>query len=944
MKKRLFFLTAALMLAVVSFAQALPSAITFTAVSGTGTLNDSTFKAEDLTLKAIDPDGKMAIDANAAKFSDDGSTFVDCAFRLKTGGKTNEGITKNYMKLTIAKAGKLVIGVRTGSNSAVDRTLVVKAGDTEIYNHAITETELKDSVEVEEVKTYFYHPISIYVPAGELKITYPVNGLNFYYFSLEEDAFAVTMTGGTPVLNTGFKGTANNRGGFIVKNDGVFFCDGGTGFMKKADLSLTGITTESDSIGKGYYMDIDDGGNIIIYAWTGGSKDWDVAQVYAPDYSLIRVDSLPLLKDNATGDQNGRCDMPTCAGNLVTGRGAYFAACNASKSVLRYNYLNGVRTSIDTIPVSMTMAGNNTVAPLDVDHFYVQSRGNGLLYVDCSGATPTVTRLTYFNANTMTSAYGGKAFKLGTHTYYVMGTYKVGAYGGSFAVYDVTDPANPYQVAEDKTTIGSSTMGTACVTFRVVVEDNVAHIYEYARFHVRKYDLSVPVINFNVTVPANTSMCYVAGNFNGWTTMDRMTKVNDNTFTYTCYNPVVDKNNVQYKYCAGNGWDYVEKNSDGSERGNRTWAANDVVARWLDTQDIFTVTYDANGGTGDAPVDDTEYIEGVNTTVTVLGKGALTYGNCTFTGWNTAADGSGTPYAEDATFNITANTTLYAQWLQVVTVHFTYTGDADWSNTKAYVWLAATDVPKVDFPGEAVTANATHAGWVDFEVEYPAYDRILFNNGNNGYGNQTADIVIDGSESELFVASNGWQTDSKVTVHTNADGYATFYGDARSAVPAGITNVYTATYTSGTYLTLNDEAQFLSNGIPAHVGVIIKGEADTDYVFAYDWSAAGASDNINSLVGTVAEYGRNTQKVTYVLSRQNDETAFYKYEGDKIPAHKAYLELAAEAQAPIIRIIGEATNINNIEAVDEAVKFIQNGKFFIKKNGVVYNVMGAIVK
>ena len=39
-----------------------------------------------------------------------------------------------------------------------------------------------------------------------------------------------------------------------------------------------------------------------------------------------------------------------------------------------------------------------------------------------------------------------------------------------------------------------------------------------------------------------------------------------------------------------------------------------------------------------------------------------------------------------------------------------------------------------------------------------------------------------------------------------------------------------------------------------------------------------------------------------------------------------------------------ATNINAIDASEEVVKFFQNGKLFIKKNGVVYDMMGAIVK
>ena len=75
-----------------------------------------------------------------------------------------------------------------------------------------------------------------------------------------------------------------------------------------------------------------------------------------------------------------------------------------------------------------------------------------------------------------------------------------------------------------------------------------------------------------------------------------------------------------------------------------------------------TVTYDANGGTGTAPSDNT-YTNGA--TVTVVGNyGILTKDGYAFTGWNTAANGTGTPYKNGDTFTITGNTTLYAQWCE----------------------------------------------------------------------------------------------------------------------------------------------------------------------------------------------------------------------------------------------------------------------------------------
>lgn len=95
---------------------------------------------------------------------------------------------------------------------------------------------------------------------------------------------------------------------------------------------------------------------------------------------------------------------------------------------------------------------------------------------------------------------------------------------------------------------------------------------------------------------------------------------------------------------------------DGNAQG-----ADDVVITVNLTAD-YTITYDGNGNDGGAvPVDGTEYQ--LNDPVTVLGNtGSLTRTGYTFTGWNTAADGSGTPYTAGNTFNITGATTLFAQW------------------------------------------------------------------------------------------------------------------------------------------------------------------------------------------------------------------------------------------------------------------------------------------
>jgi uncharacterized repeat protein (TIGR02543 family) len=83
-----------------------------------------------------------------------------------------------------------------------------------------------------------------------------------------------------------------------------------------------------------------------------------------------------------------------------------------------------------------------------------------------------------------------------------------------------------------------------------------------------------------------------------------------------------------------------------------------LYAQW--TLITYTVTFNANLGTGSM----SNQIAGVATNLTA---NAFTRSGYSFSGWNTAADGSGTSYANSASFPFTANTTLYAQWTVIST-------------------------------------------------------------------------------------------------------------------------------------------------------------------------------------------------------------------------------------------------------------------------------------
>ena len=81
----------------------------------------------------------------------------------------------------------------------------------------------------------------------------------------------------------------------------------------------------------------------------------------------------------------------------------------------------------------------------------------------------------------------------------------------------------------------------------------------------------------------------------------------------------------------------------------------------------FPVTYDANGATSGTAPDDQTKIYGVGMTLQT-NTGSLERTGYAFSGWNTAADGSGTHYDAGAACTDNAALTLYAQWDKTVPI------------------------------------------------------------------------------------------------------------------------------------------------------------------------------------------------------------------------------------------------------------------------------------
>lgn len=108
-------------------------------------------------------------------------------------------------------------------------------------------------------------------------------------------------------------------------------------------------------------------------------------------------------------------------------------------------------------------------------------------------------------------------------------------------------------------------------------------------------------------------------------------------------------------------------NADGSYTETATANAGDIInyvdGVWGGEESTeLTVTFEANG-TAEYPAEGTMAPQTVTAkTDTALNKNTFTREGYDFTGWNTAADGTGDSYADGAKVTLTEDTTLYAQW------------------------------------------------------------------------------------------------------------------------------------------------------------------------------------------------------------------------------------------------------------------------------------------
>jgi uncharacterized repeat protein (TIGR02543 family) len=391
-------------------------------------------------------------------------------------------------------------------------------------------------------------------------------------------------------------------------------------------------------------------------------------------------------------------------------------------------------------------------------------------YSDSNVATPTSSNFLQFTpdpgliykvqASIDTTPLGG-ADPGGTNSWFALGftSSQHNWNGVDAATIDIGNLVRWHsnQVSNLTYTVSGATLAAAGVQYVGWITDRpgTVNLNGAAQVKIDNFKLSAGVPNPTVTydgngsdggsIPTDPSSPYIYGGTASVAAAGTMTR---SGFNFIGWNTAAN----------GTGTDYSPSATFTIEN-NTT-----LYAKWIPVGS-YTLSYSGNSNTsGSAPLDPGNPYAG-GSTVTVLGNsGSLNRTSFSFSGWNTAADGSGTGYDPADTFTINADTTLYASWTpgpdfvwnNSATTGSWNTSDTNWTDA---AWVNSsshnaffTTVGGALFLDSGIVAGAIHFGGSSFNApSVSLFDGSLTANSltvqgfgsNSGVYNSNPTLAID---------------------------------------------------------------------------------------------------------------------------------------------------------------------------------------------------------
>lgn len=205
---------------------------------------------------------------------------------------------------------------------------------------------------------------------------------------------------------------------------------------------------------------------------------------------------------------------------------------------------------------------------------------------------------------------------------------------------------------------------------------------------------------------------------------------------------------------------------------------------------------------------------------------------------------------------------------------------------------------------------------------------------------KVAQVSGDNSQVRLYVEVYGTDAAESENI-TPAYEYSTFIPSHNlDFTSTDKLTAYIATAVTSEEVTLTS-----IDNVPAGTPVILRA---TETGSAITVSVADEADDVSSnllMIGDGKTKIGGDGKYDYILNGG----LFHKVtEASALAANKAYLHLtAAPSFSPSLRIVFEednATNIKVVEGGEKAVKFIENGRILILRDGITYDALGRVIR
>lgn len=436
--------------------------------------------------------------------------------------------------------------------------------------------------------------------------------------------------------------------------------------------------------------------------------------------------------------------------------------------------------------------------------------------------------------------------------------------------------------------------------------------YSYNNTGIRPYtsnfytpDAHLYLVSFSVTYAANGGTGTMTDSNSPYAAGATVTLLN-NAFTAPAGNTF-------------NGWVVTDASDNAVTVSNNqfTMPASDVTvtAQWADAggTTTYSVTYNANGATsGSVPTDDNSYETGDEVTVKD-NTGSLAKTGNAFSGWNTQADGLGTDRAAGSTFNITANTTLYAKWTP-----YTIT---EQSNNESY--------GTVSLEGNVITGHpadgyryASPAYTVD-----PANSATVEQNGNEFTVTPTANTTV----------TINFEAIPTHTAHFSVNGTIDNNNDCTVAEGAAITFPSNPAAISGKSFVgwVTAAIDGTTNSEPSFVTSPKMGNSDVTYYAVFADVTKDGDDTYEKLSSN--SFDTNAKYVIGATQASNDDTMWYlsSYSDVDVNVSWGVMTSTPSSVTPIeFTLSGSASSLVAKDGSGNYLEGLTTGKFKMSSTSV----------